>query len=98
LNVVSGATSIKFNAPIPLAKQREIAEVLVPLAAAGFSVRVAVPDEGGDGLARRVLIDAPGRTPRPHADAAVWAEVVTQGGALQASSGAPWAGRIVRST
>jgi hypothetical protein len=47
LNVVSGATSIKFNAPIPLAKQREIAEVLVPLAADGFSVRVAVPDEGG---------------------------------------------------
>ena len=45
---------IRFDAPIPPALKAEIAERLVPLADAGFTVRVIAPDEGTEALGSRV--------------------------------------------
>ena len=68
---------IRFDVPIPPPQRAEIAESLVPLANAGFIVRVVKPEESADDMGWRVLLDSPGRHTsfrvRKNAEPAEWA-------------------------
>jgi hypothetical protein len=67
---------ILFDAPVPPEVRIEVATRLVPLADAGYHVRVNVPEQGTEHLGWRVLLDAPGRHAsfriRTDADSAEW--------------------------